>query len=109
MGPKAVWTGAEYLAPTGIRPTVQHVASRYADHAILALVKMATLKTISPVKRKYLCLLSVHLSLLEACHTKVHTNFGRNFGEQYEQQTGTTGSVSTGVFNLFFHYVMGCV
>ena len=40
---------------TGFDPrSVQPVAFRYADYAILALVKMATLKIISPVKRKYL-------------------------------------------------------
>jgi hypothetical protein len=41
--------------PPGFDPrTVQPVASRYADCAILALVKTATLKTISPVKGKSL-------------------------------------------------------
>jgi hypothetical protein len=49
--------------PLGFDPrTVQPVASRYADYAILALVKMATLKTTSPVKRKYL---SINLGSLK--------------------------------------------
>jgi hypothetical protein len=35
MAPGPVWTGAENLAPTGIRsPDVQPVASRYTDWAI---------------------------------------------------------------------------
>jgi hypothetical protein len=35
--PRPVWTGAENLAPTGIRtPTAQPVASRYTDWVIPA-------------------------------------------------------------------------
>ena len=55
-GPQGQSRRVRNISPSpGFDPrTVKPVAIRYADYAILALVKMATLKTVSPVKRKYL-------------------------------------------------------